>query len=205
MSKLSFKKINIENMKQKVKNIDINNIKRKSKEIKSHQWCLIIAGIIMVLLGIYSMFRSEKAILSIVIFVGAGLIICGIAHIFAYRLHANDSVGHPNWFMPQGLFEIILGFILIANLGVTSLSAPLMVAFWAIFDGVMRTTASFQLKCAGVAKWRVLLITGIISLFFALILLARPFATVIGATFMIGAALFAWGITAVCEARHLYD
>ena len=205
MSKFSLKNINIENMKQKVKNIDINSLKQKSKDIKNHQWCLIIIGVIMVLLGIYSMFHSDKEILSIVMLIGFGFVICGIAHIFAYRLYAKDSADHPNWFISQGVFEIILGFVLIANLGVTSLSMPLMVAFWAIFDGVMRTTASCQLKKAGIVKWRVLLITGIISLFFALLLLARPYATVIGATFLIGAALFAWGLTAICEARHLYD
>jgi len=200
MSKIDLKN-SVENMKQKVKNIDVNNLKQNLKDIKNHQWYLIAVGIMMVLLGIFSMFHSDKTILSIVMFLGFGFVICGIAHIFAFRLYANDSADHPNWFMPQGVFEIILGFIFVANLGITALSIPLMVAFWAIFDGVMRTTASCQLKKAGVVKWRVLLITGIISLFFALLLLSRP----VGGAFLIGAALFAWGLTAICEARHLYN
>jgi uncharacterized membrane protein HdeD (DUF308 family) len=158
----------------------------------------------MLLLGIYSMFSSDKS-LSFVMFLGFGFVISGIAHIFANNLHKSDSADHPDWFMAQGVFEIIFGFILIANLGVTSLSMPLMVAFWAIFDGVMRTTASFRFKKAGMSKWRVLFSNGIISLFFAFLLLSRPYATVFGANFLIGLAIFVWGITVIYEALRLYD
>jgi uncharacterized membrane protein HdeD (DUF308 family) len=205
MRKFDFKKINIDGLKEKVKNIDVQDLKQKSKDIKNYKWCLIISGIIMILLGICSVFRSEESILSLDMCLGFGFVITGIAHIFTFYLYKNDPADHPKWFLPQGVFEIILGFIFIANLGVTRLSIPLMVAFWALFDGVMRTTASYQWKKAGMGKWSFLLSAGIVSVLFALLLLARPWASVISSTFLIGIALFAWGITAILESFKLYD
>jgi len=151
------------------------------------------------------MFHPGRAILSLAVFIGLGFLISGIGHIFALRVHESDSVAHPAWFMAQGVFEIILGFILLSNLGVTAISIPLIVAFWAMFDGVTRTTASFQLKKAGIDKWWLLLVYGILSMLFALILLSRPFAGILAVTFMLGATLLVWGITAVLEALNLYD
>jgi uncharacterized membrane protein HdeD (DUF308 family) len=151
------------------------------------------------------MFHPGRAVLSLAVFIGLGFVISGIGHIFALHVHKNDSADHPGWFMAQGVFEIILGFILLSNLGVTALSIPLMVAFWAMFDGVMRTTASFQLKKANIGKWWVLLLYGIISILFSLLLLSRPLAGVIAVTFLLGITLLAWGITAILEAFSFYD
>ena len=205
MKKFDFKKLYIEGLKQKVKNIDIQNVKQNAKNIKNHKWCLIACGIVMVLIGLYSMFHSDKTILSLAMVFGFGFVVSGIAHIFSWHLYKNSPVDHPGWFLSEGVYEIILGFIFIANLGVTELSIPLMIAFWAIFDGVIRTTTSYQWKKAGIDNWRHLLTGGIVSLFFALILLLRPWATVIAATFMIGIALLAWGATVMFEAYKLYN
>ena len=193
MSKFDFKNVNFEDLKEKAKNLE------------KHKWCLIGAGIVMSLLGFYSMFHPGRAILSLAMFIGFGFVISGIGHIFALHVHKSDSADHPGWFMAQGVFEIILGFILLSNLGVTALSIPLIVAFWAMFDGVMRTTASFQLKKANIEKWWVLLIYGVISILFSLILISKPLAGIFAVTFLLGLTLLAWGITAICEAFSLYD
>ena len=187
------------------KNININNFKQKAKDLKRHKWCLITAGIVISLLGLYSMFHTGKAIISLAVFIGLGFIISGVSHILALHAYKDDTHDHPGWFKAQGVFEIILGFIMLSNLGVTAISIPLMVAFWAMFDGVMRTTASFQLKKAGVENWRFLLFYGIISILFALILLSRPFASLIAITFLLGITLFVWGVTAIHEALYFYD
>ncbi|MCL1875531.1 MAG: DUF308 domain-containing protein [Synergistaceae bacterium] len=205
MSKFDLKKINIDGIKQKVKDIDIQSVKQNVKSIKNHKWCLIVCGIVMILLGLFSMFHSDETILSLVMLFGFGFVVSGIAHVFSWYLYMNSPVDHPRWFLAQGVYEIILGFIFIANLGVTYLSIPLMIAFWAIFDGVVRTTASYQWKKDGIEKWCILLASGIISIIFALLLLARPGATVFAATFMIGITLLAWGVTAAFEAYKLYN
>jgi len=191
--------------KLNLKNINFQTLKQKSKDIKNHKWCLIIAGIVLIIIGFYSLFHTDKTILSLVMFIGSGFVVAGIAHLFTYHLYKNDSAGHPLWFLYQGVFEIVLGFIIISNLGVTALSIPLMVAFWALFDGVIRITSAYRLKKAGIGNSHILLLTGIISLLFAALLLARPWATVVAATITIGLALIAWGITVVAEALNLYD
>ena len=188
-----------------IKNINIEDIKQKAKNLKRHKWCIMVAGVIMCLLGFFSMFHSARSILSLAVFISFGFIICGISHIFAKYVHVNDSADHPNWFMAQGVYEIVLGFILLANLGVTALSIPLMVAFWAILDGVMRTTASFQLRRGGIEKWWVLLLAGIVSFFFALLLLAHPMRGFFSITFLMGLTILAWGVTAIFEALELYN
>ena len=187
------------------KNINIDDLKQKAKDLKRHKWCLITAGIVISLLGLYSMFHTGKAIISLAVFIGLGFIISGVSHILALYSHKSDTLDHPGWFMAQGVFEIILGFIMLSNLGVTAISIPLMVAFWAMFDGVMRTTASFQLKKAGIENWWRLLLFGIISILFALILLSHPFAGFIAATFLLGITFFVWGITVIFETFHFYD
>jgi len=197
------KMINIKNIN--LKNINIEELKQKAKEMKRHKWYLIVAGVIMCLIGFFSLFYSEKKVFSLAVCLGVGFIITGICHLLADYDHNNDSVDHPSWFKPQGVFEIIVGFILIANIGVTAFSIPVMVVFWALFDGVMRGTASYQWKKGGIVNWCILLSAGLISVFFALLLLAHPFAGFISTPFLMGITLLAWGSTAIFEAIHLYD
>ena len=186
-------------------NINIADLIQKAKNFKIHTCCILTGGIIMSLLGIFSMFHPGRAILSLAVFIGFGFVIAGISHIFALFAYKNGSVDHPCWFMTQGVFEIVLGFILLANIGVTALSIPVMVAFWVLIDGIMRMTTSFQLKKANIGNWWHLLLYGLISMFFALILLTRPFAGIIAVTFLLGVTLLAWGITAIFEAINIYD
>ena len=66
-------------------NIKIADYIEKVKNLKMNKCCLMIAGIIMSLLGIYSMFHPGRAILSLAAGIGFGFIISGVSHVFADR------------------------------------------------------------------------------------------------------------------------
>jgi uncharacterized membrane protein HdeD (DUF308 family) len=186
-----------------IREINFESVGNSLKDLKRHKWFLILAGALMVLLGIYSMFHPVTAILSLAVYIGVGFLAAGVIHSVFYGVMRSHGV-KTSWFLVQGILEVIVAFLLLSNLGVTALSIPLMVAFWAMFDGVTRCVAAFEMRSLGTEKWTFLLIMGIISILFALMLIARPFAGIIAVTFMLGLLFVVWGASAIFEGFHLY-
>lgn len=186
-----------------MKKFDVETIKKTLKGMKRHKWFLVASGILAIILGIYAMFHPATAILSLAVYVGVGFLLMGISHV-AFYFFMRQEGNKPTWFLVLGILELIVAFVMLANLGVTALSIPIMVAFWALFDGVTRCTAAFDLKELGEENWWILLVAGIVSILFALILIARPLAGIFAVTFLLGFTLISWGVGALFEAFHLY-
>lgn len=85
----------------------------------------------------------------------------------------------------MGLLDILVGVILVANLGVTAATLPMIFALWCLAVGVIQLVTSFQLRKIG-APWGWSLGIGILGILFAFMILIFPSIGAVTITTLMG-------------------
>lgn len=114
-------------------------------QLKSRWYLQLIKGIVLILLAIL-IFRSPVgALLTWALYIGLGLILSGIV-IVILGFSAKGILPNWGWRVFEGVIDIFLGFILMANPAVTVAVLPFVVGFWGAFYGVMLFIDAFSNK-----------------------------------------------------------
>ena len=159
---------------------------------KNSVWILIV-GIIMMGLGVYVWMNPLNAIVALALYIGVVFVVTGISYLAAF------FSGWSGWVLAQGLLDLTVGIILLSNLVVTIISLPIMFAFWALFVGILRLVAAFQLKSAGASHWIWALLSGLLGIAFGFMILAFPLIGMFTITVFMGTYMFMYGLLAVGE------
>ena len=176
----------------------------EANSLKSMRWTLFTTGGLLVLLGVLSLFYSNASLLSLAFFVGIGFIIAGLNHLIPYFSLRGDAL-RPKWFLPQGIVDVLVGVVLLMNIGLTALMVPILLGMWMIFVGLMRFAGSFYVKRAGVRKWWIMLLSGLLLLSCGFSVLCSP--VISGGMFvsmLIASMFFASGFLIMAEGKLIY-
>jgi uncharacterized membrane protein HdeD (DUF308 family) len=152
-------------------------------------WAVAL-GAALVVCGIIALLSLVVATAVTVIWVGAMMIIAGVAEIVqGYRL--KGSWGRSILWMITGAFYIIGGFFAVVNPLLASVVLTLILAIALIIAGGVRTWMGFQLKGEG-HSWVIL--SGILTLLFGLIILIHwPFSSLYALGIILGVDLIQTG------------
>ena len=99
------------------------------------------------------------------------------------------------WVIVWGILLIIAGFIAIMKPGVAALAFELLLGWLLIFAGIVEVIYAFQER--GKDGFRFKLLTAILTLLLGVFMLMRPGLGIASIALMIGAFLFAHGISSV--------
>lgn len=160
---------------------------------------MVIMGAIFIITGFMTFKYPLETMVSAALFLGVSIFVAGIFYMVAY-FKEKSLLPNPGWLLLQGILDILVGILLLSNIGVTTASLPYIMGFWAMFVGVNRIVFSFDLKKVGVNKWWLALITGIFSLLLAVLIIFYP---LFGAAFVvayIAVFLIYYGFMAIVEA-----
>ena len=97
----------------------------------------------------------------------------------------------------QGVLGIAVGIVTLVWPGITAIVLLALIAAWAFLTGIVEIAAAIRLRKEMEDEW-VLLLSGVASVIFGIILVARPrigalaVVTVIGIYAIIGGALMLW-------------
>ena len=172
--------------------------------LKSMRWTLFTTGGVLIALGVLSLLYSITSLLSLALFVGIGLVLVGVNHLVPYFSMKGDAL-RPVWFLPQGFVDVLLGFVLVARIGLTGLMIPILLGLWMAFMGMSRFIGFFFLARTEVSRRWVMLLGGLLTLACGLLVLCSP--VLAGGRFvsaLITAAFFATGLQTVFEGQLVY-
>lgn len=150
---------------------------------------LLIKGIIMILLAILMLSSPAAAILTYVIWIGLGLIITGVVRIVE-GIQAKGTLDNWGWILFEGIMDILIGFILMANPAVTASVFPFIIGFWAAFYGFFLIVDSFTGTGNGLLK----IVGGILIVMLAFNIMFNPLGLGLVITIWIGIMLLVMGI-----------
>lgn len=163
-----------------------------------HWWALALRGVFAVLFGLLTFFIPGITLLTLVLLFGAYALLDGIFDIIS----AIRSPSHHWALILEGMVGIIVGILTFIWPGITAMVLLYLIAFWAIFTGVLEIVAGVRLRAA-IANEVLLILMGVLSLLFGLFIIIFPGAGALAVALWIGAYAFIFGIMLIALAFRL--
>src|SRR5258707_1144038 len=153
-------------------------------------WLMAIRGLIAVLFGVVAFIAPAVTILTLVYLFGAFAIANGIISlVLAYKAPKGSRLGGLIF---GGIIGIIAGVIAFVLPGITALSFVILVGAWAIVTGIMEIVAAVKLRKVISHEW-LLVLAGVASIAFGVIVFFMPSAGALALTWWIGAYAIFFG------------
>src|SRR5882672_12799589 len=149
--------------------------------LKRHWWVPVIRGIAAIVFGIIAFVYPGLTIATLVLFFGAWVLIDGIFRIVGAIGHrASDP--DWSWQLVIGIVGIIVGFLTFHAPQITALALIIYIAAWALMIGATEIAFAIKMRREIKGEW-FLILMGLASVVFAVLLLWNPIA---------GAAALIW-------------
>jgi uncharacterized membrane protein HdeD (DUF308 family) len=161
-------------------------------------WTVALRGLLAVLFGLLAIFMPGKTLLVLVLLFGAYAFLDGI-----FDLVSGVRSPRHNWaFLLEGIVGIIAGVVTFVWPGITAMVLLYLIAFWAILTGVFEIVSGIRLRTA-IANEKWLVLTGILSLLFGILIIIFPGAGALAIAFWMGAYALIFGIMLIALAFRL--
>jgi uncharacterized membrane protein HdeD (DUF308 family) len=157
-----------------------------------HWWVLALRGLAGVLFGLLTFLWPGITLLTLVMLFGAWALVNGI---FSFILAAKAPKGFPNFgsLIFAGIFGILAGLITFFWPGISALGLLIVIASWAIVNGVVEIYYAIKLRKEIKGEW-LLILAGILSVIFGILLFLNPLAGALVLVLWIGGFAVAFGI-----------
>jgi uncharacterized membrane protein HdeD (DUF308 family) len=157
-------------------------------------WLILLRGLAAIFFGLLAFTWPGLTLVSLILLYGAYALTDG-----AFAIAAAITGGAPAprwWLVVTGLLGIAVGVLTFLSPGMTGIALLFFIAAWAIMMGVMHIIGAIQLRKEIDNEWY-LILGGIISVLFGLMLMVRPGAGALALLFVIGAYALVHGMLLV--------
>ena len=161
-------------------------------------WALALRGVIAVLFGLLTFFIPGVTLISLVLLFGFYTILDGIFDIVL----AIKASGHHWALLVEGIVGIVAGIVTFMWPGITAMILLYLIAFWAILTGVLEIVAGIRLR-AVIANEILLILMGVLSTLFGILIIIFPGAGALAIIIWIGAYAVLFGIILIALALRL--
>lgn len=155
-------------------------------------WAVLIRGIAAVVFGILAFFWPAAATLALVILFGAYAFVDGV---FALVAAVRAAEAHERWWvlLLEGLVGLMIAAITFFSPIVTLVALYWVIATWAVLTGILEIVAAVQLRKMIQSEW-LLIVSGILSIVFGVLLIVYPMIGVLTVIYLIGAYALIFGV-----------
>jgi uncharacterized membrane protein HdeD (DUF308 family) len=164
-------------------------------------WVFAVRGAAAILFGILALLWPALTLLTLVLLFGAYALVDGIlavaAGIAAYGRNER-------WWavLLEGVAGVIIGVLTFLWPGTTALVLLFFIAAWAFITGILEIVAAIQLRRVITNEWMMIL-GGVASILFGLLLVVFPGAGALGLTWLIGVYALVFGVMLLVLAFRL--
>jgi uncharacterized membrane protein HdeD (DUF308 family) len=169
-----------------------NDVATVVHTFKLNWWLLALRGLVAVLFGVLAFMWPGATLITLVWLFGAFALVNGILSLV---LAAKTPKGYPKVgsLIFGGLLGILAGLLAFVMPGITALGLLILIAAWAIVTGIMELMAAVRLRKIINNEW-LLVLAGIGSVVFGVLLLFQPAAGALVLIWWIGAWALLFGI-----------
>jgi uncharacterized membrane protein HdeD (DUF308 family) len=164
-------------------------------------WLVLLRGIAAIAFGVLAWMWPGATLFTLVLFWGAYALVDGVAALLG-GWHAKDG-GKPMWqVVLVGIVGIGAGVFTFVQPAVTTVALLILIAVWAIANGVLQISAAIRLRREIANEW-VLILSGALSVLFGALLFLNPGAGALAVLWAIAAFAVAYGVLLVVLAFKL--
>jgi uncharacterized membrane protein HdeD (DUF308 family) len=163
--------------------------------LKRHWWVPVIRGIAAIVFGVIAFVYPGLTIATLVLFFGAWVLIDGIFRIVGAIGHrASDP--DWGWQLVIGILGIVVGLLTFHAPQITALALVIYIAAWALMIGASEIALAVKMRREIKGEW-FLILMGLASIAFAVLLLWNPIAGAAAVIWLIAWYAVVIGILAI--------
>ncbi len=161
---------------------------------------ILVRGIVAILFGLLTFAWPGLTLLTLVAFYGAFALVDGVSALVAAFTNGPPA---PRWWLGLiGLVGIAAGILTLLYPGMTGIILLMFIASWAVVSGVLQIAGAISMRKEIEGEW-FLILSGILSVVFGVLMFAYPGPGALGLAIAIGAFAIATGILQVAFALRL--
>jgi uncharacterized membrane protein HdeD (DUF308 family) len=163
-----------------------------------HWWALALRGVIAILFGLAALLRPGIALAALILLFGAYALVDGVFAVVG--VFGGTRGGTPRWLLLlEGVVSILAGIIAFVFPGLTAIALLYLVAAWAVITGLAEIATAIRLRQEIRGEWA-LILGGILSVLFGLILAVLPGVGILSLIWLVGAYAVAFGVLLLVSA-----
>src|SRR5713226_3167172 len=159
-------------------------------QLARHWWVIGLRGLAAILFGVLAFVWPGMTLAVLVLLFGAYALVDGVLTLLAA---VRGGVQHRIVMLVEGVVSVLTGLAAFVWPGLTALVLLYIIAFWAIVTGVLEIVAAIRVRRA-ISNEFGLVIGGVLSVVFGVVLLIAPGAGALAVIFLIGAYAVVFGI-----------
>jgi len=164
-------------------------------------WLVLLRGLAAIAFGILAWAWPGVTLVTLVLFWGAYALVDGVAALIG-GWQTKDG-GKPMWTVVLvGVVGIAAGIFTFVQPAVTAIALLMLIAVWAIANGVLEISAAIRLRKEIRNEW-LLILSGALSVAFGALMILNPGAGALAVLALIGAFAVAYGALLVVLAFKL--
>ena len=164
-------------------------------------WLVLLRGLAAIVFGVLTWTWPGVTLITLVLFWGAYALVDGVAALVG-GWQTKDG-GKPMWQVVLiGVLGIAAGIFTFVSPEVTAIALLLLIAAWAIVNGIFQIAAAIRLRKEIANEW-LLILSGALSVVFGVFMVANPGAGAMAVLWIIGVFAVAYGMLLVVLAFKL--
>ncbi len=171
------------------------------QHLAKHWWVFLLRGIAAILFGLFAYLMPGLTLATLVLFWGGYAFADGV--IALWSAWKGDGKKDDRWLLGlQGVIGLAAGIITIAAPGATAVGLLIAIAAWSLVTGVLQIAAAVRLRDEIEGEFW-LGLSGVLSVLFALFIMARPGEGALAITWLIGFYAILFGVAMVAFAFRI--
>ena len=160
-------------------------------------WVLLLRGLAAVLFGAMAFAWPGATLVALVLLYGAYAFVDGVTAV------SVGAASHLWWLVLSGIAGVAVGIGTFFYPGITAVALFYLIAGWAIIRGIFEIIAAIELRKHITGGWA-LIVAGIFSIIFGLLLAAYPAPGVLALVWLIGTYAVVFGAVMIVMAFMLH-
>ena len=151
-------------------------------ELSGNWWALALRGLAAALFSLLALIWPGVSLAVLILLFGAYALVDGV---FGIAAAIRSSSGRRWLLLAEGVIGLLAGLVAFVWPGLTALALLYVIAFWAIFTGILKIATAISLRREIRNEW-LLILSGVLSVLFGLLLAASPAAGLLALVWLIG-------------------
>ena len=165
------------------------------RALSQNWWLVLLRGVLAILFGLSAIIWPGLTWLTLIVLFGVYAIVDGLIALWTGFSRTRES---PRWwtFLLEGFLNIGAGVVALIWPDLATLVLIYMIAFWAVFTGILEIVGAIRLRNEITNEW-FLALGGVLSIGLGLLLFLQPAAGTLAIIWMIAGYALVFGILLV--------
>jgi uncharacterized membrane protein HdeD (DUF308 family) len=166
------------------------------RTLAENWWLLLLRGIASILFGVLAFVWPGLTLVALIFLWGVYALVDGGIALWAAISGRGGEVASRWWLALVGIVGLLAAVVAFTSPGLTALVLLMFIAAWAIVVGVLEIWGAIQLRKEVEGEWW-LILSGLLSIAFGVLLFARPGPGALALVWLIGVFAILHGCTLI--------